>query len=78
MILPNKVTRFEDCILSKIPKLLETVKRKNNIIDVWRELECYFNDINEYMLTIDIAYILGAIKYIEDRQEIIYVETNKL
>lgn len=79
MILPNKLIRFQDSILAKTIYILEKVCHEDySVTKLYEETECHFDDLNEYMLALDVLYVLGKIKYNEELQVIQYVEENNL
>lgn len=77
MILPNKLISFQDCILSKTVYILEEISDSDfSVIRLYEQVEIHFEDISEYMLALDVLYVLGKIKYNEELQAIQYVEKN--
>lgn len=77
MILPNKLISFQNCILAKTVYILEKIKdSKFSVIELYEQVERHFEDLNEYMLALDVLYVLGKIKYNEELQVIQYVEKN--
>lgn len=77
MILPNKLISFQDCILSKTVYILEEISDSDfSVIRLYEQVEIHFEDISEYMLALDVLYVLGRIKYNEELQAIQYVEKN--
>ena len=77
MILPNKLISFQDCILSKTVYILEEISDSDfTVIRLYEQVEIHFEDISEYMLALDVLYVLGKIKYNEELQTIQYVEKN--
>lgn len=77
MILPNKLISFQDCILAKTVYILEKFSDSDfSVIGLFEQVETHFEDLNEYMLALDVLYVLGKIKYNEELQVIQYVEKN--
>lgn len=77
MILPNKLISFQDCILAKTVYILEKIGNSNvSIIDLYEQVETHFEDLNEYMLALDVLYVLGKIKYNEELRVIQYANKN--
>ena len=77
MILPNKLISFQDCILAKTVYILEKISDSDfSVIVLYEQVETHFEDLNEYMLALDVLYVLGKIKYNEGLQVIQYVEKN--
>ena len=77
MILQNKLISFQDCILAKTVYILEKISDSDfSVIGLYEQVETHFEDLNEYMLALDVLYVLGKIKYNEGLQVIQYVEKN--
>ena len=72
MILPNKLISFQDCILAKTVYILEKISDSDfSVIGLYEQVETHFEDLNEYMLALDVLYVLGKIKYNEGLQVIV-------
>lgn len=79
MILPNKLISFQDCILAKTVYILEKIIDSDlSVIELYEQVEVHFEDLNEYMLSLDVLYVLDKIKYNEDLRVIQYVKKDKL
>ena len=79
MILPNKLISFQDCILAKTVYILEKISDSDfSVIGLYEQVETHFEDLNEYMLALDVLYVLGKIKDNDGLQVIQYVEKNWL
>lgn len=79
MILPNKLIRFQDSILAKTIYILDVIKFANySVLELYNEVKTYFDDINEYVLALDVLYTLEKVKYDDDLQVIQYVEKNNV
>ena len=79
MILPNKLIRFQDTILAKTIYILDVIKFANySVLELYNEVKTYFDDINEYVLALDVLYTLEKVKYDDDLQVIQYVEKNNV
>ena len=77
MIFPNKLISFQDCILAKTVYILEKISDSDfSVIGLYEQVGTHFEDLNEYMLALDVLYVLGKIKYNEGLQVIQYVEKN--
>lgn len=77
MILPNKLISFQDCILAKTVYILEKISDSDfSVIGLYEQVEIHFEDLNEYMLALDVLYVLGKIEYNDELQVIQYVEKN--
>lgn len=77
MILPNKLISFQNCILAKTVYILEKISDSDfSVIQLYEQVKTYFEDLNEYMLALDVLYVLGKIKYNEELRVIQYVKKN--
>lgn len=77
MILPNKLIRFQDCILAKTVYILEKISDSDfSVIELYEQVKTHFEDLNDYMLALDVLYVLEKIKYDEELRVIRYVEKN--
>ena len=64
MIFPSKVVEFEDSVIGKISPLLEILKQREFTVGELYEIAFeQFEDINQFILTIDVLYLLDAITY---------------
>ena len=55
MILPNKLISFQDCILAKTVYILEKISDSDfSVIGLYEQVETHFEDLNEYMLALDV------------------------
>jgi len=76
MLVPNKVCNFNSSIISKLPVLLEEIKKKKyNLNDLYEKFRQQFDDISEFIYAIDSLYILDMIEVLEEG-EIEYVNRN--
>lgn len=73
-MLPNKVVSIKNSILWKLPDTIKAVKESNNIMDVYNVLDNQFDDVNDFILCIDILYVLDIIKTIDEKGYYIYVK----
>lgn len=73
---PSKVVNIKKSILWTLPEIVEVLKKNNNLLEVYHELEKKLNDINEFMLSIDILYILDRIEINDEMGNYTYVERN--
>ena len=63
MIVPNKITPYKKSIIGKIPIVLEMLKQcAKSPTELWEDTQNQFEDINEFILTLDVAFVLGAIE----------------
>lgn len=73
MITPNKFTSFDQSSISKLPKILEALSVANGLNELYREVEKNFEDISEFIICIDVLYVLGRIEINRENGEIINV-----
>lgn len=79
MIIPNKVTSYKESIISKLPIILEKlVEKETNIQNLYFEVEKDFLDINEYILALDVLFVLDSIELDEGKRSIRYVKANNM
>ncbi len=79
MIIPNKVTSYKESIISKLPIILEKlVEKETNIQNLYFEVEKDFSDINEYILVLDVLFVLDSIELDEGKRSIRYVKANNM
>lgn len=77
MIVPNKVIKFEDSIIGKIQFILKEMKDgKIDIKKIYYNNIKNFEDINDFIIALDVLYILDVIKYNEKEGEYYYVEAD--
>jgi hypothetical protein len=73
MIFPSKFTSLENSTLGKLGKLLEAKKNEAHIIELYGEVEEHFDGVDEFILALDLLYILGKIEPIYLNGTIKYV-----
>lgn len=63
MIVPNKVTRFNESILGKISFVLGELGDKEQTVEqLFESTQDYFGGIDEFILSLDVLYVLDAIE----------------
>ncbi|MYN13524.1 hypothetical protein GSY71_10295 [Pusillimonas sp. TS35] len=60
MITPNKFISFEQSVLSKLPSLLVD-KSRIGIHELYSEVADRFESVDQFMLALDVLYILNKI-----------------
>ena len=79
MILPNKLISFHDCILAKTVYILnELVGSNYSVIELYSRVDKHFEDLNEYIMAVEVLFVLEKIILDEELQVIKYVEKNML
>jgi hypothetical protein len=61
VIVPNKVLALGDTVLSKLPVILGEGPSSVDVVSVYRELAGEFESVDQFLLTLDVLYILGRI-----------------
>jgi hypothetical protein len=63
MILPNKLIPFNKCVLAKVVHILKELGTgKKSCVELFAITRSRFEDINEYILALDILYVLEKIE----------------
>lgn len=75
MIFPNKLTRYNESIISKLPIVLKLIlDGERDVLELYKLCENYFEEVQEYICVLDILYILNKIKDVKGGK--IYVEAD--
>lgn len=79
MILPNKLISFQDSILARTVFILNEISIENlSISNLYCKVKNQFEDINQFIITLDVLFTLEKIYYNEEVQVIEYVKANIL
>ena len=71
MEFPNKVINYNESIISKFPNILFLLKDKRyTIISLYEKTKNYFEDINEFIETLDCLFALNKIKIDEESRSV--------
>lgn len=64
MLLPNKVIRYEESVISKFPVVLQELKAKTTVKpkDLYTCCKPYFADIHIFLQTLDCLFALNKIE----------------
>lgn len=74
MKLPNKVTSYQESILSKLTVLLDILSvRDLSLIELYFNTKQYFSDTLEFIDTIDCLFALNKLEYNENLGVLHYV-----
>lgn len=77
MIYPNKNIKVEDSIIYKMTYLLEDEEVKTiGIGELYNKLKKKFDNIDEFIYSLDVLYILDIIEIDFELEQIIYVNRN--
>ncbi len=79
MIYPNKHIRIEDSIIYKMIAVLEVQNDSvMNLHDLYSKVKNKFSNTDEFILSLDVLYVLDMIDVDFNTETIKYVNTNKL
>lgn len=73
MSFPSKFTNFDSSILAKISALILDDIEVVTLSELMRIRLDKFEDISEFMLALDVLYVLGRIELDEDKGVVKYV-----
>ena len=79
MIYPNKHIAIEDSIIYKMLAILEVQEDyEMNIHDLYSKTKKKFNNADEFILSLDVLYVLNMIEVEFETETIRYVKRDKL
>jgi hypothetical protein len=79
MIYPNKHIRIEDSIIYKMIAVLEVQNDSEmNIHDLYSKIKNRFSNTDEFILSLDVLYVLDMIEVDFNTETIKYANRNKL
>jgi len=79
VILPNKLIPLRESVIGKITSILPKIEEKSyNVLDLYLKNQKKFEDINQYILTLDILYILEKIEFDADTGRVFYVKKDNM
>ena len=74
MKLPNKVTSYQESVLSKLPVLLDILSvRDLSLIELYFTTKQHFSDMLEFIDTVDCLFALDKLEYNENLEVLHYV-----
>ncbi len=73
---PSKVVKIRDSILWNLTDIVSIIENQNNIKEAYNISVIKKIDINDFLLSIDILYLLDMIKIIDEKGNYKYVKTN--
>ena len=62
MISPNKFIPFDQSILRRLEIILDRDRSDVGITQLFKETSAKFDDVNQFMYTIDVLFVLGCIE----------------
>ena len=63
MIVPNKTIPYNASLLSKLPIILRRLCTPATPVELYRELHSNFDNLSQFLLTLDVLYVLGKITF---------------
>lgn len=63
MIVPNKAISYDESLMSKLPFILNLLNEPISPKLLYKKTNCQFEDISQYLLTLDTLFILGKIEF---------------
>jgi len=73
---PSKVVKIRDSILWNLTDIVSVMEKQNNIKEAYKICVTKKIDINDFLLSIDILYLLDMIEIIDEKGNYKYVKTN--
>lgn len=73
---PSKVVKIRDSILWNLPDIVNIVENQNNLVKAYNISIDKKIDINDFLLSIDILYLLDMIEIIDEKGNYKYAKTN--
>ena len=75
MKLPRKIINNDESIIGKFSFILDEISNKEiNIYELFDKLKKKFNNVEEYLVTLEVLYLLNKIEILEDSEVIKYVK----
>lgn len=75
MKLPSKIINYNESIIGKFSFILDEISNKEiNIYELFDKLKKNFNNVEEYLVTLEVLYLLNKIEILEDSEVIKYVK----
>ncbi len=77
MIYPNKNIQFEESIIFKMLHILEfNFQGPISVVDLYTHLKSKFDNIDEFIYSLDILYVMDIIELDFEKNTIDYAKTN--
>ena len=75
MKLQSKIINYDESIIGKFSFILDEISNKEiNIYELFDKLKKKFNNVEEYLVTLEVLYLLNKIEILEDSEVIKYVK----
>lgn len=79
MILPNKLVSFQNSLLPKTVLIIDELSAKPfSVNELYEKLRKKFEDIDQFILTLDVLYLLEKVRYNEEWEVLEYVEKDTM
>lgn len=65
MIVPNKAIPYNTSLLPKLPLVLRMLNVPMTPADLYHKQQHNFNDLSQFLLTLDILFVLGKIEIVD-------------
>ncbi|SFJ54441.1 hypothetical protein SAMN02799624_04932 [Paenibacillus sp. UNC496MF] len=74
MIVPNKVISFSESIIGKMPIIIRRLSKQDMTVkELFFTTQDYFEEIDEFIYSLDVLFLLNAIKVDFDKGVVTYV-----
>lgn len=78
MLVPNKVINLSDSIIGKMTNILTYIKNKEiNIKELFFFTQDNFDEIDEFIYSLDVLYLLDVIEVDFDRGVVLFVNKDR-
>lgn len=78
MLVSSKVTTFEETILSKMLFILDYKEEgKINILSLYKKIKGRYSNLDEFIYSLEVLFILGEINVDFGKGEVIYAKRNR-
>lgn len=79
MLLPSKIVKYEESVLSKLPILIKIIEKKDISVNaLFKKSKVYFDEPLEFIYALDILYCLDKIEIDKKEGKILLVKENLL
>ncbi|MGG5359199.1 MULTISPECIES: ABC-three component system middle component 7 [unclassified Enterococcus] len=79
MLFPNKITKFQESTISKLIFILDELSSKPlGIVPLYTKLMKHFEDLDQFILALDVLFLLEKIRFDEKWEVLIYVKKDTM
>jgi hypothetical protein len=79
MILPNKLVSFQNSLLPKTVLIIDELSAKPlSVNELYEKLRKKFEDLDQFILTLDVLYLLEKVRYNEEWEVLENVENDTM